>query len=228
MAARCVYRSLRFLQRQAVTPVSIAGLENGAVQSSRQTYTSRNIKKQYLSNLDSSWSPFSKVSSSEQKRVCCVSSRTYVTHHKERLDEEVNVSQSSSSTPVETSTDPTSGIQSTGDETSIPSENVAVDSAFKASPRHDMALLFTCVVCDVRSAKTMSRATYETGVVIVRCPGCQNLHLIADRYGWFGEPGSVEDFLAKKGIDVRKGSDRSYEFTVEDMSGWTPKGKPEQ
>ena len=44
-----------------------------------------------------------------------------------------------------------------------------------------------------------SRKTYETGVVIVRCPGCQGNHLIADRLGWFGEPGSVEDYLAQRG-----------------------------
>ncbi|GBG59419.1 hypothetical protein CBR_g38445 [Chara braunii] len=90
------------------------------------------------------------------------------------------------------------------------------------SKRHDMALIFTCNVCETRSAKTMSRKTYDTGVVVVRCPGCQNLHLIADRMGWFGKPGSIEDFLADKGISVRKGSEETYEFSLEDIRGWTP------
>lgn len=44
-----------------------------------------------------------------------------------------------------------------------------------------------------------SKKTYETGVVIVRCPGCQGNHLIADRLGWFGEPGSIEDYLKQQG-----------------------------
>lgn len=93
---------------------------------------------------------------------------------------------------------------------------------YKSSKRHDLAMLFTCKVCETRSAKTMSRATYETGIVIVRCPKCRNLHLIADRLGWFGEPGSVEDFLHHQGVSVRKGLEASYEFSVDDLAGWTP------
>ena len=93
------------------------------------------------------------------------------------------------------------------------------------SGRHDMAMLFTCNVCNTRSAKTMSKSSYENGVVIVRCPSCQNLHLIADRLGWFGKPGSVESFLADKGLEVRKGVEESYEFSVEDLEGWTKGSK---
>ena len=36
-------------------------------------------------------------------------------------------------------------------------------------------------------------------MVIIQCPGCQARHLIADRLGWFGKMGSVEDFLAEHG-----------------------------
>lgn len=216
----------------------LAGLESTSLQSSSSEFRRRPQKvtsRQYFSNANSCRHDFI-----AQERFCTIpsssSSRTYVTSYKEGRDgEEKGGSLSRPSVPFET-TETLSSRTESGDETTSvsvsvsetpPSVNVAVDSAFKASPRHDMALLFTCTVCDVRSAKTMSRATYETGVVIVRCPGCQNLHLIADRYGWFGDPGSVEDFLAEKGIDVRKGSDGSYEFTVEDMSGWTPKSKSE-
>ena len=52
---------------------------------------------------------------------------------------------------------------------------------------------------ETRSAKMFSKKTYETGVVIVRCSGCQGNHLIADRLGWFGEPGSIEDYLKQQG-----------------------------
>lgn len=95
----------------------------------------------------------------------------------------------------------------------------------KVSERHNLAMIFTCNVCQTRSAKTMSRQTYEQGVVIVRCGGCKNLHLIADRLGWFGEPGSVEDFLMQKGVEIRKGSEESYEFSMEDLAGWSPPAK---
>ena len=52
---------------------------------------------------------------------------------------------------------------------------------------------------ETRSAKIFSKKTYENGVVIVTCPGCQGRHLIADRLGWFGDPGSVEDYLQAQG-----------------------------
>ncbi|KAJ4778462.1 DNL-type zinc finger protein [Rhynchospora pubera] len=92
-------------------------------------------------------------------------------------------------------------------------------SSLKMSTRHDMAMIFTCKVCETRSMKTASRESYETGVVVARCPGCNNLHSIADRLGWFGETGSVEDFLAAKGEDVKKGSVDTLNFTLEDLAG---------
>ncbi|KAI5078109.1 hypothetical protein GOP47_0007933 [Adiantum capillus-veneris] len=100
-----------------------------------------------------------------------------------------------------------------------------VNLGSKVSKRHNLAMIFTCTVCQTRSAKTMSRETYEKGVVIARCGGCKNLHLIADRLGWFGEPGSVEDFLNHKGVEIRKGTEESYEFSVEDLAGWSPPSK---
>ncbi|MCO5604431.1 hypothetical protein L7F22_058597 [Adiantum nelumboides] len=105
------------------------------------------------------------------------------------------------------------------------SSSGGVNLGAKISKRHNLAMIFTCTVCQTRSAKTMSRETYEKGVVIVRCGGCKNLHLIADRLGWFGEPGSVEDFLEQKGVEIRKGTEESYEFSVEDLTGWSKPSK---
>ncbi len=40
------------------------------------------------------------------------------------------------------------------------------------------------------------------GVVIIRCPGCRNLHLIADKQGRFGDGTNVEQLLTERGESV--------------------------
>ncbi|XP_060675993.1 uncharacterized protein LOC132805140 [Ziziphus jujuba] len=92
-------------------------------------------------------------------------------------------------------------------------------SNLKTSSRHDLAMIFTCKVCETRSVKTTCRESYEKGVVVARCGGCNNLHLIADHLGWFGEPGSVEDFLAARGEEVKKGTTDTLSLTLEDIAG---------
>ena len=57
------------------------------------------------------------------------------------------------------------------------------DNIGKISAR--IAMIFTCKVCKTRSMKTFSKTSYEKGVVIVQCPGCQNHHLVADHLNWF-------------------------------------------
>lgn len=95
-------------------------------------------------------------------------------------------------------------------------------SSLKTSSRHDLAMIFTCRVCETRSVKTVCRESYEKGVVVARCGGCNNLHLIADHLGWFGEPGSVEDFLAARGEEVKRGNTDTLSLTLEDIAGKKP------
>ncbi|KAD2804822.1 hypothetical protein R6Q59_001712 [Mikania micrantha] len=94
-------------------------------------------------------------------------------------------------------------------------------SELKISPRHDLAMMFTCKVCETRSVKTISRESYEKGVVVVRCGGCNNYHLIADHLGIFGEKCSIEDILAARGEEIKKGNSDTLNLTLEDLVGMT-------
>ena len=98
----------------------------------------------------------------------------------------------------------------------------------RANKRKDLYMMFRRQVRD-SPAKGFSRQAYENGVVIVRCPGCQVQHLVADRYGWFGEPGSVEDFLKGRGETVVTGKagteddDGTLEIDRAQLEAWMAK-----
>ncbi|KAL7569019.1 hypothetical protein ACA910_021303 [Epithemia clementina (nom. ined.)] len=87
------------------------------------------------------------------------------------------------------------GTKKDGGLTNIPGTGV------RGSGRQ-LAIIFTCTVCNTRSAKQFTENAYRRGVVLVRCPGCRNLHLIADRLGWFddmeGKTFDIETYLQGK------------------------------
>lgn len=94
-----------------------------------------------------------------------------------------------------------------------------------------MIIMFTCTVCDTRSARTISKQAYNQGIVMVRCECCKNRHLIADRMGVFEDsigddsnPGTgwdIQKYLAKEmGEKTRKITDENvFELTMEDIVG---------
>ncbi|KAJ3890872.1 DNL zinc finger-domain-containing protein [Lentinula edodes] len=95
----------------------------------------------------------------------------------------------------------------------------------KMTPR--MSITFTCTVpdCGTRSTHEFAKSSYERGIVLVECPGCNNRHLIADHLGWFkesteeGKLRTVEDLVRARGEKVRRGH--------VDMSGGVVEYTPE-
>ncbi|CAI5728112.1 hypothetical protein KXD40_005761 [Peronospora effusa] len=89
------------------------------------------------------------------------------------------------------------------------------------SPGDKFVMVYTCSVCETRSAKTISKHGYYKGVVLVRCPKCENLHLIADRLGWFEDDSTdVESLLQQKNEKVRFVTvDDVLELTENDILG---------
>ncbi|XP_026672994.1 uncharacterized protein LOC108629328 [Ceratina calcarata] len=90
-----------------------------------------------------------------------------------------------------------------------PKENKNEDAEKKVLGKMEqkMKIMFTCKKCNYRNGKIISKLAYEKGVVIIRCDGCNNNHLIADNLGWFHELGNkpnIEKLLAKKGETIRK------------------------
>lgn len=84
------------------------------------------------------------------------------------------------------------------DETEIKGIGFAVGSG-------NYVIIYTCKVCETRQSRSFTKNAYHKGVVIVRCEGCENLHLIADNLKWFEEDAvNVEDLVKRENKEVVK------------------------
>ncbi|KAK8813142.1 hypothetical protein WA158_002734 [Blastocystis sp. Blastoise] len=89
-----------------------------------------------------------------------------------------------------------------------PSTKISMNVPGTTDKGDSMIIVFTCKVCNTRAARRMSKRAYEHGVVLIRCPGCNNLHLIADNLGYFDDNSTnVETILAQKGEKVKRVDD---------------------
>ncbi|KEG03128.1 hypothetical protein YYE_02059 [Plasmodium vinckei vinckei] len=81
-----------------------------------------------------------------------------------------------------------------------------------------MVLMFTCKICEKKSAKKFSKQAYNNGVVIIRCPQCSNLHLISDQLGWFQDgKTNIEQIIQEKGEQVIKKFSYNNLLEIDDL-----------
>ena len=89
--------------------------------------------------------------------------------------------------------------------------------------REAYLFVYTCKVCGNRSERKISKRAYHHGVVLVKCPGCEKNHLVADNLKWFDDnPITIEDIMKAQGETVVKGTcnhgnDSSVSASLDDI-----------
>jgi len=132
-----------------------------------------------------------------------------------------------------TTTEESTVVEESGSDININEDNsTMIDIPGAQTGGKKLAIVFTCTVCDTRSAKQFTEQAYMNGVVIVTCPGCHNQHLIADNLGYFqdnkdeGGGWNIEKALQQMGVDGDNknnvkvvNNDNVLELSIEDIFG---------
>lgn len=88
-----------------------------------------------------------------------------------------------------------------------------------SQPPQLMLAVYTCKVCETRSARRISKSAYEKGSVLLCCPGCKKLHVLSDHLGYFDDATvDAAKILEERGETVRRlsNSDALLELLTED------------
>ena len=65
-----------------------------------------------------------------------------------------------------------------------------------SSNEGNYAIFFNCTNCNTKNQRTFPKSSYHHGSVVIRCEGCQGLHLIADHLDMFGRGDfNIEDYM---------------------------------
>ena len=50
-----------------------------------------------------------------------------------------------------------------------------------------------------------TKKSYHHGIVLIKCEGCEGVHLIADNLGWFEDTSiNIEEIITSKGEEYKK------------------------
>lgn len=88
--------------------------------------------------------------------------------------------------------------------------------------REAYLFVYTCKVCGSRSERKISKRAYHHGVVLVKCPGCDKNHLVADNLKWFEDaPVNIEKIMEREGQSVFTGTVEKALEEVLEIDGLT-------
>jgi len=100
-----------------------------------------------------------------------------------------------STSPVTHTASPEYPMDGVMEETVTTMETPAAEELLQLSPSRYIE--FNCSICSEKVAQSFHKPANEKGVVIIRCSGCQNLHLISDNFIGYSERG-VEDLARSR------------------------------
>jgi protein import protein ZIM17 len=65
-----------------------------------------------------------------------------------------------------------------------------------------------------------TKRSYHHGIVLIRCEGCEGIHLIADNLGWFEDSSvNIEEILQRNGEKYKKlSAEGLFQMSTQDVS----------